>query len=509
MSMRNNNTTRRDRTNGYPSITEVPLFQDGGRTQRIPAARISDLAPGPVVAEPPATPRPQPTPRPAPMTGIDWGRVRELREEAATRLTARRGERSELTEEQDHELGRSIITQLVAETIRADVTTGAVPPTPAEQQALTTAVYDSLFRLGRLQPLVDDPEIENIDVYGSTVYVTYPDGRVEPRDPVFDDDEEHIDWLQFHAGHAVGGGRAFSESNPALRLNLPGDIRLSAMAWRTPHPSTAIRLHRLKDITLNQDPGHDLVSYGVMPNYVADMLSAATIAGTSMVISGPMGSGKTTLVRALSNSWDPMDKAGTAETERELFLHKMGERHLRVVPAEASPGGGERRPDGTMHGAYTLSDILYEFVRQQLDRVILGEVAGPEIVAMFEAMQMAKGTLSTTHAHTAQGAINRLVTLAGKAGMTSEFGTRNVAEYIDLIVQLNTTTTGTGTDRRQHRYVSEVLAIEQSAEGLPVLTTVYRGRADGTGGIEAIPGSLRDKLAEGGMTADKLAPWVR
>ena len=324
----------------------------------------------------------------------------------------------------------------------------------------------------------------------------YPDGRIQKRPNIFDSDEELIDWLINLGQRADGGGRTFAVNNPHLRLNLPGNIRLSAMAWTVPEPHVAIRLHRLKNITLDT-----LVGYKVMPDLLSQLLTAMVIGGASIVTSGPMGSGKTTLTRALANALPVETRIGTAETERELFLHDMPGRKGFVVPAEVINGGGER--DSTTNefkGGTDLSAILYAFVRMHLERVIVGEVAGKEIIAMFKAMQMAKGSLSTTHADDAKGAINRLVTVALEAGVTERYAIRQVAAHINLIIQLDTSYSVNDAGERVHtRYISEVIWIEPGEEGMPAVSTVYQGRPGGTGEYGTLPPKLRRKVIEGGF----------
>ncbi|NKS56234.1 type II/IV secretion system protein [Rhodococcus hoagii] len=443
---------------------------------------------------------------------VDWAMVRALRMEASEQLTKERqrqaknrsdrraaGESVEdLTPEEDLELGRMIIKGLVQDHFDSRINEGK-HPTSADIKATNKAVEDAVYRLGRLQPLVDEPGIENIEILGSDVKVIYPDGRFEQRPPVADSDEELLEFLQFLATRAEGGGRTFSSYNPSLRLNLPGNIRLSAMAWTTKVPSVAIRLHRLKEITL-----HDLVDYQVLPTDLADIL-VVLIRHLSVVIAGPQGAGKTTMVRALANSLDPYERIGVAETERELFLDELPGRE-RVVSAEARPGGGERDGNGRPIGEYTLSDILYDFVRQNLKRVVVGEVAGPEILAMFKAMQMAEGSLSTTHATTPRGTINRLVTLAMEAGphVTEDFAYRQIAGHINVIVQLATRYVGTGDDRRFTRFVEEVAVVEQGEDGRPALTTMYRGEPGGVGQLLTFPESIKVHLREAGFANESM-----
>ena len=194
----------------------------------------------------------------------------------------------------------------------------------------------------------------------------------------------------------------------------------------------------------------------------------------------------TTLVRALTNELDPMERIGTIETEYELHLHDMPERHKRIVAWEARPGSGERGPDGRAVGEITLDDLVFDSLRMNLSRLIVGEVRGREVLPMFKAMQSGAGSLSTTHAHSARAAIERLVTCAMEAGqhVTESFAYRQIAEHIDLIVQIELIDDSHSGGKRS-RYISEIIAIEPGEHGLPAVTDVFQPGPDG----RAVPGT--------------------
>ncbi|MGB8020334.1 MAG: ATPase, T2SS/T4P/T4SS family, partial [Candidatus Nanopelagicales bacterium] len=304
-----------------------------------------------------------------------------------------------------------IATDLVAAHAADAMAAGQPAPDGADQAALVRAVVDSLLGLGRLQPLVDDPMVENIEVTGSEpVVLVLSDGRVERAAPVADNDEELIELLQHIGARATGGARPFSHAHPQLHLELPGGARLAAAAWVTRRPAVVIRLHRLSTVTLDE-----LVKRGSLDPVLADLLAAAVRARSSIVLSGAQGVGKTTLLRALASELDPWERVGTLETERELHLHSTG-RHHRLVEFEARPGSGERTSNGAMAGEITLADLTYGSFRFNLERFFVGEVRGMEVLAMFRAMQSGAGSMSTTHATDARAAIERLVTCAMEAG---------------------------------------------------------------------------------------------
>ena len=119
-----------------------------------------------------------------------------------------------------------------------------------EQELLAQAIYDSLYGLGRLQPLVDNPKVENISITGyDTVYLLLNDGQKVRVAPVADSDEELIADIQFLAAR---GDREFSRAEPNLDLTLPGGERLAATAWVSSRPLVSIRRHPLRDIDVAQ-----------------------------------------------------------------------------------------------------------------------------------------------------------------------------------------------------------------------------------------------------------------
>lgn len=430
-----------------------------------------------------------------PPRAVDWGLVRALRTQAATELSSLLAASDDLNQQQ---AGTQVVSDLLRAHTTATMSGGQQAPSRLEMQELHRAVMDSLFRLGRLQPLVDDPTVENIEVTGcDDVKLTHADGSISLADPIAESDDELIENLQFLASRSGAAARPFSPAHPFLHLPLDGGGRLAACAWIVPRPSIVIRIHRLVRVTLD-----DLVDRDMLDLTQAQLLSAAVKAGKSIVVSGPQGSGKTTLVRALCAALDPWERIATLETERELFLHELPEQHHRVLSWESRPGSGDRGADGRLHGEVTLSAIVEASLRFNLSRLIVGEVRGQEVLAMFQAMQTGAGSMSTTHAHSARAAIERLVTCALEAGahVTTEFAHRQVAEHIDIIVQLGLTVAGSGTQPTRHRFVSEVITVEPGEGGRAATTTLWRRpRFQARPRLGVLPAQLLEELRDFGL----------
>ena len=436
---------------------------------------------------------------------VDWSLVSALRAQASEQLSqAVAADRSRLDKIAQEELGRTIVLDLIESTVSDRVNAGSTTLPVSEQDALARAVFDSLFRLGRLQPLVDDDRVENIIITGyDNVLLDLIDGSLVDGPPVADSDEELIDFLVFLASRSEVNARGFSEAQPRLHLRLDGGSRLAAAAWVTPRPSVVIRRHRLMEVTLK-----DLVARQMLTPVAASFLRAAVRARRSIVVSGSQGAGKTTLVRALCAEIDPLEAIGTFETEYELHLHELRDRHRIVHPWEARPGSGERGPDGRSAGEFTLDEALVDSFRFNLSRQIVGEVRGKEIWAMIKAMESGTGSISTTHASDAVAAIRKLVTCAMEAGphVTQALATSKLASTIDVIVHLDLrTVTESGRSTRRRR-VAEIIALAPGERETGYATThVFAPDVDGTAVPSVLPDEYRSLATYGFDLAGFLA----
>jgi len=365
-------------------------------------------------------------------------------------------------------LARSLIRRVVREQADERSNRGELW-TIEREHAYADAVEDAIYGYGRLQPLFELPEVENIEIHGcDSVVAQYGDGRRVELSPVADSDEELIEAVRF-LGESVSPPRPFDDAHPTMTLALGDRHRLHAIGFGLSfRPSVAIRQHILTAVDLP-----DLVGRGMMPEAVGRFLHAAVLAQNSCVIAGDQGAGKTTLLRALIASIPLNERFGTLETDYELLTHlQPGRRNM--VALQARVGLGEIA-DGHRMGEFTVADLIPEALRQNLSRLIVGEVRGVEAGAMFEAMQSGAGTMSTTHSHSAASTIDRLAARVAQGGvLTVEEAYRQIALHIGLIVHVDLAD-DTWRGGVRARRVSQVLALTGGVEGnRPITHVVYQ-----------------------------------
>lgn len=400
---------------------------------------------------------------------LDWQLVVTLRRRASEQITQAAAGMERLTDADRRLLGRSIIRRVVRDHVEELSSTGeALWPVDVEHTC-AQAVENAIFGYGRLQPLFEIADAENIEIHGhDSVVVQFGDGHRETRPPVADSDEELIDAIRF-LGESVTPARPFDDTHPMITLALGDRFRLHAIGFGLSYrPSITIRRHGLTDITLSQ-----LADGGLMPHCVAELLAAAVRARKSMVISGDQGAGKTTLLRALIAAIPENERFGTLETDYELLTHLQP--HRRNILALQSRVGMGEVVAGRRLGEYTVADLIPEALRQNLSRLVIGEVRGSEAGAMFEAMTAGAGTLSTTHSHSAASTVDRLASRVAQGGvLTVDEAYRQIAHHVHLLIHVHLIDeTWRGGVRR--REIAEIRQLTGAFEnGRPVTHLAYR-----------------------------------
>jgi len=406
---------------------------------------------------------------------MDHGLVKRLRGDVGDRLAEQRRMDAAsgvppMSGEDERQFARALIAQAMENHARAEITAGRPPLTAQQEEDLAEAVHAALFGVGRLQPLLEDQQVENIDINGcDRVFIGYADGREVMGEPVAESDEELIELIQTLAAYSGLSSRPFDTANPQLDLRLPDGSRLSAVMDVTLRPAISIRRARMGKVFLA-----DLVGNGTMSPELASFLSSAVLARKNIMIAGSTNAGKTTLLRALANQIPAEERLITVERALELGLDHFPELHPNAVAFE------ERLPNSEGQGAVPMAELVRRSLRMNPSRVIVGEVLGDEIVTMLNAMTQGNdGSLSTIHANSSLEVFNRIATYAIQASerLPLEATHMLIAGAIDFVV-FQTKHNDYAKGGRLHRFVSSVREVT-GIDGRVLSSEVFAPGPDG------------------------------
>ena len=419
----------------------------------------------------------------------DEGLVRRLRTVVATDLTTRAAEAQRTTGrrlDQDDQavLARRLIDEQLERHANDCIASRQVVLTEDQEEVLARAVFDRIFQLGRLQPLIDDESITNIIANGfDQVFVEHADGTKVAGPAIASSDAEMIDLLR-DIGRRYGlSEREFNPARPQLNLQLPDGSRLFAIAWVCDRPSLAIRRHRFMKVTLG-----DLAGLGAIDRGLWAFLAAAVKARKQLMIAGATGAGKTTLLRALASEIPAGERIITIETELELGLTRYPDLHPDCVALEA------REPNVEGVGEVSAADLVRASLRMNPDRVIVGEVRGAEVIPMLNAMSQGNdGSMCTIHADSSATVFNKLSLYALQSPERLPMEATNLlaASAIDLLVYIAKT--------RHGRFVASVRQVVSADGRLVVTNELFKPGPDGRAVPDTpIPSDLLDDLVAQG-----------
>jgi len=448
---------------GPPSTDPLTQLFEQRLQQRSGSSTPASETPPPRPASPAAVPA-----KPVAVGGqylgtlpVGYEVVSELRHQASSKIGQASSADGTMTPKDQRQLGLKLIRETVSEWATRYAATAPTPLTEAQEAHLCQAVFDELFRAGRLQPLLDNPNVENILINGDQVRVDFADRPSQRWEPIAPNDRELVRLINHIARMQGQGERALTPATPNLNMRLGDGSRLAASYLITPRPQIVIRRHR----TRGQGLEH-LIKWGTLDSTLAAFLRASVRARKNIVIVGSQGAGKTSLLRAMAREIPRTERVGTLESEYELYLHEDPD-GPEVVAYEGRESNGERGPDGKPLGELTLSDLFPQLLRMSLRRIIVGEVRSREVVPMLHAMNTGEGgSMCTLHAETAQMSVERLVTLCLESGigMTETLAYRLVAQAIDLVVYIRMVdetelVDANGRPGQKHRFVSHVMEI--------------------------------------------------
>jgi len=310
----------------------------------------------------------------------------------------------------------------IGEAIRGAVEEAAAVLSPDTRQVLVERITREATGLGPLEDLLDDPEVEEVMVNGHEKVYVERGGRVEEVPVRFRDEEQLRNTIERILAPL---GRRVDELSPMADARLPDGSRVNVVIppLAVDGPTVSIRRFSI------ERPGpEDLIGLGTITREQADELERAITEHQSVLISGGTGSGKTTLLNALARYIDPDERIVTIEDAAELNL---GQPH--VIRLESRPPSIEGR------GEVTIRDLLRNALRMRPDRILIGEVRGPEALDLLTALNTGHdGALSTVHASSASDALSRLevLTLMAGIGLPLDVIATQLRRGIDLVVHL-------------------------------------------------------------------------
>lgn len=306
------------------------------------------------------------------------------------------------------QMARAIVRRELDDRARTALRLGETQLSETDEDAITERVLASAFSAApAVDRLLERRDVTDLHANGcDDVRLVTVDGVVERGEPIAGSDAEMIEMIQALARRGGQMEREFTPAQPRLDLQLPDGSRLAAAAWVTLRPYLTIRRHLLVDA--DQD---DLVRRGMYDRGIQSLLGSLVRSRRNVLVCGGQGVGKTTLLRAMLHECGRSERLVVLEQEPELHLDRTPERHDQVLVFM------ERGPNSEGSGGITLADLSKTIKRFTPDRIVVGEVRGPEVIDMLEAMsQGIAGSACTIHADSSWSVFPRMAVYARAGG---------------------------------------------------------------------------------------------
>ena len=340
---------------------------------------------------------------------------------------------------------------------------GSLPD--GEREALCRRVLLLATGLGPLEPLLSDPSVDEVMVNGPGEVLVERRGQIERTGVSFAGEAELM-----HAIERILAplGRRVDEASPLCDARLPDGSRVNVVIppLALDGPCLTVRRFRREGYSLRE-----LVALGTLPGEVSELLALCVAARAAVLVSGGTGSGKTTTLGALSGAIPGEERIVTIEDAAELRL-----RQRHVVRLESRPANVEGR------GEVTIRQLVVNALRMRPDRIVVGEVRGPEALDMLQALNTGHdGSLTTVHANSPADALRRIETLALMAGIGLPHAAirDQVASALDVVVHQARLPGGA----RVVESVSEVVRVAGGAGTRDLWTRGGPLREPGPGGL--------------------------
>jgi pilus assembly protein CpaF len=329
---------------------------------------------------------------------------------------------------------RALLTQLLAEEV--------TPLSLAEREVLFAEVLDDVFGLGPLEPLLRDTTVSDILVNTHRHVFVERGGRLERVTASFQDDRHLLRVIDRIVSRV---GRRVDDSSPMVDARLEDGSRVNAIIPPLAVDGPLLSIRRFPAERLKAE---DLVTVKALTTPMLEFLAHCVRARLNVLISGGTGAGKTTLLNVMSSFIGDTERIVTIEDAAELQL-----RQEHVARLETRPPNVEGK------GAIRQRELLINALRMRPDRIVVGEVRGPEALDMLQAMNTGHdGSLTTVHANAPRDALSRIETMIamGAVNLPERAMRQQITSAIQIVIQQTRLSDGT----RKVTSVSEITGME-------------------------------------------------
>lgn len=312
----------------------------------------------------------------------------------------------------------------------------------AEQQQLVVDICNDILGLGPLEPLLARDDIADIMVNGHDKVYIETQGRIVLTDIKFRDNAQLMNICQ---RIVTAVGRRVDEASPICDARLADGSRVNVIAPPLAIDGATLTIRKFKKDKLTLEK---LVEYGSAPPAMAEVLKIIGHCRMNVLISGGTGSGKTTLLNCLTRYIDAGERVVTCEDAAELQLQQP-----HVVRLETRP------PNLEGVGEITMRDLVRNCLRMRPERIIVGEVRGPEAFDLLQAMNTGHdGSMGTVHANNPREAISRIENMIAMGGFVLPAKTvrEQIAGAINVIIQAQRLRDGS----RKITHITEIVGME-------------------------------------------------
>jgi pilus assembly protein CpaF len=334
------------------------------------------------------------------------------------------------------------LTDQVMRAVTEQLALDRTPLTREERRQITREIADDILGYGPLEPYLRDDSVTEVMVNNHDRIYIERAGKIEKTRTAFVDDAHLMRIIDKIVSQV---GRRIDESSPMVDARLPDGSRVNAII-----PPLSLRGPTLTIRKFSRDPYtmDDLIGFGSVSAKSAHFLSACVKGKLNVLISGGTGTGKTTMLNAVSAFIPGDERIVTIEDAAELQLQQD-----HVITLESRPANIEGK------GEVRIRELVRNALRMRPDRIIVGEVRGPETLDMLQAMNTGhEGSLTTIHANSPRDALSRVETLVLTAGVDLPLRAirEQTASAFDLLVQITRLVDGS----RRVTHITEVLRME-------------------------------------------------